>query len=111
MVKRITVTVSDEFHYEIKLQAAKEGMTISDKLRETLKRWVETDWISVTDRLPPDAEEVWAYDAREGVVLATHGRYGWCDVYGDDDGLREPGLYQVTHWMPTDKPDPPPSES
>jgi len=42
MVKRITVTVTDEFHYEIKLQAAKEGISISDKLRAMLKRWVET---------------------------------------------------------------------
>jgi len=42
MVKRITVTVSDEFHYEIKLQAAKEGISISDKLRAMLATWVET---------------------------------------------------------------------
>jgi len=42
MVKRITVAVSDELHYKIKLQAAKEGTTISDKLREMLKQWVIT---------------------------------------------------------------------
>jgi hypothetical protein len=42
MGKRITVIVSDELHYEIKLQAAKEGISISDKLRAMLATWVET---------------------------------------------------------------------
>jgi len=41
MVKRITVTVSDELHYKIKLQAAKENRTISDKLREMLEKWIK----------------------------------------------------------------------
>jgi len=40
MVKRITVVISDELHYQIKLQAAKENRTISDKLREMLQAWI-----------------------------------------------------------------------
>jgi predicted CopG family antitoxin len=43
MVKRITVTVSDEMHYKIKLQAAKEGTSISDKLREMIEKWIDDD--------------------------------------------------------------------
>jgi len=41
MVKRITVVISDELHYQIKLQAAKEGTTISDKLREMITEWIK----------------------------------------------------------------------
>ena len=43
MPKRVTVTVSDELHHKVKLQAAKEGRTISDKLREMLMKWTEAD--------------------------------------------------------------------
>lgn len=64
-------------------------------------------WVNVVDRLPPNAEEVWAHDVDEGVIAATHDRYGWDHVYGDDDGLGDSKLYQVTHWMLIDKPEPP----
>jgi len=43
MPKRVTVTVGDELHHKVKLQAAKEGRTISDKLRELLTKWVEAN--------------------------------------------------------------------
>lgn len=69
----------------------------------------EEHWINIADALPPIAKEVWAYDDEEGVIAATYGRFGWDHIYGDDDGLRYSKLCRVTHWMPIDKPDPPPS--
>jgi len=63
------------------------------------KKKDKMDWISVADRLPPKAEEVWAYDAEEGVILAIYNYWNW--HHGDSK------LYQVSHWMPVDKPDPP----
>lgn len=67
----------------------------------------EKYWRNVIDSLPLDANEVWAYDADEGVIAAIYDRFGWDHVYGDGDGLGDSKLYQVTHWMPRDKPDPP----
>jgi len=49
MPKRVTVTVGDELHHKVKLQAAKEGRTISDKLRELLIKWVEANEQAQTD--------------------------------------------------------------
>lgn len=65
-------------------------------------------WIKVGDRLPPDGEEVWAFDADDyGVIIATHSRYGWHHLYGDNDGLGDDKLYEVTHWQPFMRPGPP----
>jgi plasmid stability protein len=54
MPKRVTVSVSDELHHRVKLQAAKEGRTISDKLREFLTKWVETNEETQTDSTQED---------------------------------------------------------
>ena len=66
-------------------------------------------WISIADRRPADGyQEVWAYDAEEGVTIATYCRGKWHDVYGDRDGLGSGGcLFRVTHWMPMARPEPP----
>jgi len=42
-VKRITVDVSKAFHHKVKVKAAKEGKTISEVVRELLKRWLEEE--------------------------------------------------------------------
>jgi len=65
------------------------------------------EWILCQDRLPQAGEEVWIHDMEEGVILGTYSRYGWFDVYGEDDGMRDSKLYEVTHWMPLAQPDPP----
>jgi len=54
MPKRVTVTVSDELHHKVKLQAAKEGRTISDKLRELLMRWVKENEQTQKNSTPTD---------------------------------------------------------
>jgi len=38
--KRIVVNVSKDLHQKAKLKSVKEGKSISDKIRETLKEWV-----------------------------------------------------------------------
>ena len=40
-IKRITVDVSEDFHHKVKVKATKEGKTISEVVRELLKRWLE----------------------------------------------------------------------
>jgi hypothetical protein len=57
-----------------------------------------TEWISIADRLPEPGDEVWAYDKEMGVTIGRYGRGRWYDVYGDNDGLGDDGLYEVTHW-------------
>jgi Arc/MetJ-type ribon-helix-helix transcriptional regulator len=42
-MKRVTVDVSEEFHHKVKVKATKEGKTISDVMRELLKRWLEEE--------------------------------------------------------------------
>jgi len=64
-------------------------------------------WISIADRLPEPGEEVWIHDKEMGVTIGRYGRGRWYDVYGDNDGLGDDGLYEVTHWMPLPRPDPP----
>jgi len=64
-------------------------------------------WISIhQDEKPSLTEEVWVHDKEVGVTI---GRYSvirergfWSDVYGDEDRL-----YEVTHWMPMNRPEPP----
>lgn len=65
------------------------------------------NWISIDDEMPPDNEEIWCYDTEEGVTIGQHNRYGWQDVYGDDDGMWDDALYHVTHWRPLPRPDAP----
>ena len=70
----------------------------------------DKEWISVEDRLPDAGEEVWVY-GEDGVTIGSYGiirgEPNWSDVYGDGDGLGDPGIYGVTFWMPIDKPEPP----
>jgi hypothetical protein len=60
-------------------------------------------WVSVGEGLPGDDVEVWVYDRRE-VTIGYHNRYGWFDIYGEDDGMRDSKIYGVTHWMLMDRP-------
>ena len=66
-------------------------------------------WISSQDELPSLNEEVWIHDKKEGVTIGTysviHGHGFWSTVYGDDDGLSDDKLYEVTHWMSMNRPD------
>ena len=75
-----------------------------------VKLALSSKWISTDDKLPPNDDEVWAYDAHDCyVVVATYReRYsGWSHVHGDDDGLGDERLYEVTHWMPLERPEKP----
>ena len=71
-------------------------------------------WVSVEERLPDAQKDVWVY-GKDGVTIGywiylTNKKMGglyWSDVYGDNDGMRNDTIYDVTHWMPMDKPEPP----
>ena len=69
-------------------------------------------WIPVEERTPPQNEEVWVHDAEEeGVTIGFyHSRYGWQDIYGENDGLRDNRLYDVTHWQLMNRPEAPGEE-
>lgn len=69
-------------------------------------------WISVEDQVPENDEEVWVFNNKdEGcVTIGYRNEYGWVDVYGDFDGMRDPFLYYVTHWRPLIRPEPPEKE-
>jgi len=67
-----------------------------------------TRWISITDNLPDQCAEVWAYDQDKGVTIAHLDQLGnWVDAHGEDYGLHDGRLYRVTHWQELVKPEPP----
>jgi hypothetical protein len=69
------------------------------------------DWISIEDKLPLSGKEIWVYDEEDGVIIGLysviHGDGRWCHIYGDDDGLGDDTLYNVTHWKPLERPQKP----
>lgn len=71
------------------------------------------NWFSVEERLPEfDVLEVWCYDKDKGIVVGTcedSSGECWSYIDKDEDGLVyvERALYEVTHWMPIERPDPP----
>ncbi len=69
------------------------------------------EWVSVQDEPPRLNEEVWVYDEKEGVTIGEyyviHERGFWSTVDGDNDGLSDDKLYEVTHWMSMNRPGPP----
>jgi hypothetical protein len=71
------------------------------------------EWIPVDEKLPDfEVLEVWCYDKDKGVVIGacedSGGEY-WSHIDKDEDGLVyvERTLYEVTHWQPLQKPEPP----
>ncbi len=41
LAKRITVSVSEAFHHEVKLEATKEGKSVSDVVKTLLQAWLD----------------------------------------------------------------------
>lgn len=65
-------------------------------------------WILAAEKLPPDNEKVWCYDARDAeVIIGYHNYYGWSHFYVNDNGIGRSNLYDVTHWQPLSRPEPP----
>lgn len=66
-------------------------------------------WIPVSERLPERGDTIWIFD-RDGVGLGEfHGEYGF-QTYGascDREGLNSETLFDVTHWMELQEPEPP----
>lgn len=48
-MKRITVETSEEFHHKVKVKATQEGKTISDVIRELLRKWLQENDESLPD--------------------------------------------------------------
>ena len=80
---------------------------------EGLHEYVRVDdlprWIPVSERLPERGDTIWIFD-RDGVGLGEfHGEYGF-QTYGascDREGLNSETLFDVTHWMELQVPEPP----
>jgi len=80
-------------------------------MAQAIEEWEEREtvfdnWHSVSDIMPPDGDEAWVYDTVVGVILGVHSRFGWDYACPDYEGL-EFYLDNVTHWAPTNRPDPP----
>jgi hypothetical protein len=76
----------------------------ADKLHEEgkaiLERPAQPQWVSVEDRLPEVAADVWVHRA-DGTIQTGWLRPG--RVWGPPMSL----LASVTHWMPLERPEPP----
>lgn len=90
--------------------SGKAGDPLCERAAEVIDRLrAERRWIPVSERLPDRGDTIWIFD-RDGVALGEfHGEYGF-QTYGascDREGLNSETLFDVTHWMELQEPEPP----
>lgn len=101
---RADTLIENIFHGDFdpdRVRAYVTGYPSTGLSSRAIAKSVESEWISVKDRLPEDGGRYWCYVAEQNDLGLSH--YQWNYSYCPKDGWNsEDGT--VTHWMPLPEP-------